>query len=269
MMKLVLALCLVSNGAFARSSASDEGFSPFLPGEIQGRPEQVTIAVKIVGKGMPCDIDDGPVVFPRFISEIDTKNEEGGGLRLETAPGKFAFDVLPSERKIEVLGSAGSVDLNADGKPDYLLPVYVRAKERRFTDSSQSTLVFLTTRSGFSAWMFRGLFPDGTYDLLTVGDGRSPVLLWSKILEDHGGKKVEDMQYDVRLFHLIRFGANGPELEDALDRRFPAFISHFWNSRRQNHRETELLSSDQKKGLLKLNLPQWEPIALKSGKKHK
>ncbi|HXB98352.1 MAG TPA: hypothetical protein VNZ54_09875 [bacterium] len=268
-------LCLLAVAAAASGHRMDwEDYGPFGPEETVGHPLTRTVAVQVKEKLMPCDVP-GQVQepYPRFV--LDMKTEKGGEdsfgqkglLRLETKRGKVAF-TLPLNGDLEIAWSeAVSADLNNDGAPDYLLRA---VRSLKTSDNPvQETLVFLSGPRGYAAWEIQADAEADYSDLLVRLKGNPGVfLLWSASIRDHGGQKVDVGDYLVNLYHLIGFQGQEPVLADDVDARFPMFISRFYNSRRQNHRETALLEPVQKKKLLALHRPSWSALALRKRAAH-
>ncbi len=181
-------------------------------------------------------------------------------------------DPLP-DLKLEIpdgaeVSAVYTADLNGDGQPDYVIP-YTQSTGDLLTQEEGSEsdrdenpygakgqcLLFLIS-SGRIMTAYNLDHAEMEEDAFVKGAGTDPVQFLSlRFLKDKDVKPK--YQYENLTFLLYRplvfTKAGEVKPPDAPDSRFPKFVSYVESSVRKNHKETKLLTEDQKKDLLQKN----------------
>jgi len=233
------------------AAAYDEDFGPYKDGEAV-HPFAATV-LEMGRHGT-----DGTQTFAAFGVKDDPRGltvmasgtgSDGTGyqtvLTVENAKGRKLFTSLPVKLS-NINPTAFAADLNGDGKTDFVLCFSNYSEE---DVKSGESFILLSKRKGFD-----GLQVNSTWDKNAFvdlkGDGKCELVCQTEI-QDHGGAAQNPLnKFYVLLFRVLGFQGNELVPMDPLDARYPKFVARFYSAERKNHKETQLLTADQKKALL-------------------
>jgi hypothetical protein len=266
---LVLFLALGVHSAFAMGDWYED-FGPYAENE---KPAPVTLEPLVARSrttlGCNTSAEYGLKNSPaQFLLKIDGSQDDQKKSKLViqlTQP-----DPLP-DLKLEIPDAADAysvytADLNGDGKPDYIIsyvhitPDQAQGKgsdedeDNSYQANGQNILFLMSSGNVMTAYSLNNcnLEEDG---FVKVPGSDQVQYVTLKIIKNHGVKPK--YKYHSLLFLLFRpvvFDKTGEvKPPDTQEPRFPKFVSFFENSDRKNHKETALLTADQKKDLLAKN----------------
>jgi hypothetical protein len=158
-----------------------------------------------------------------------------------------------------------TADLNGDARPDFVIPHVLQKQGTDGEDDLGAPEAVLLALSGKERYRFV-LARDVEFDeegfVSLLNDG---TVQWvhTRLLSKHPARsKYPERQV---LFYLHRlFYVRGDQLTagEGMDARFPKFVLYTPGTNRKNHKETRLLTADQKTALLAANpavLEEWSP----------
>lgn len=154
------------------------------------------------------------------------------------------------------LGAAVSADLNGDGIPDYVFPTFQSTQIDNHSedqDYSAGAGLLVLLSSGPKVWKayfipHTPLDPQAFLNL--KNDGRSWILQTAFLRDTGAVPKVKGDDLSFYLYQLLVVDKEGLRLDTVTDPRFPKFVCQASESLRKNHKETKLLTDEQKKKLL-------------------
>jgi len=158
-----------------------------------------------------------------------------------------------------------TADLNGDGKPDYVIPYVLNREEVPQEDVPGDLECVLFALSGPKVHRFTNVTgirfdEDGFISLLNDG-----AVQWvhTLFLAKHPARsKFADRKVYFYLHRLFYVRGDQLTAVEGMDARFPRFVLYSPGTSRKNHKETKLLTAEQKKALLEANpagMGEWLP----------
>ncbi len=159
-----------------------------------------------------------------------------------------------------------TADLNGDGKPDYVIPYVLNREEVPQEDVPGDLECVLFALSGPKVHRFTNVTgirfdEDGFISLLNDG-----AVQWvhTLFLAKHPARsKFADRKVYFYLHRLFYVRGDQLTVVEGMDARFPRFVLYTPGASRRNHKETKLLTAEQKKALLEANPAKTEEWAVK------
>jgi hypothetical protein len=140
-------------------------------------------------------------------------------------------------------GKVQHADLNADGKEDFVVRLEFGGCGLQ---AAFSQVVFVVSHADGYAFSTVNTYFARDADLVDLGDGRGRYVQASMVYGD-SETAADGKRHNYWVHTLLAFGKDGRTVvEDAADRRFPAWI---WYTEKPNHQLTKLLAEEQKRRL--------------------
>jgi len=209
----------------------------YLSGDKKGYPSIVFLAESRTG--------GSPVVRLRVVDEPDL-----GGWEITVLDRHGAALSLPTVNEMTTcLYTVYSADLNRDKRPDFLVNIMSGGGGLAGCGSVVTFLVSRETRYEPHSYYTFDFSPE---DLIRLKKGGPCYFIHSGLIHSGDEKTRDGRDHNFWVYQLLRFEKADMAQADADDPRFPKWV---WYTFKDNHRETALLTAEQKKRLFKQARP--------------
>lgn len=268
---MLIALMLVSNLTAQDYGGGDE-FGPFRDDE---KIEKVSLK--------PMDIISTAQTSPH---EQDQKlgflaDPQATAFQVTTSPSQAVFQMIRGKKKpvlqfsVDNVGyfSIYSADLNGDNLPDYVIEVYKNEDETSAQEEEdprgQSVLLLLSNHKSYKAYQIPGA-NFLSWGFVKLKSGADTQFLCHAQIRKNPFKETPERACLFHLYQLLNIHGAAAELDTTTDPRFPKFVCQDLGTLRKNHKETKLLTADEKKKILAEHPVQIVQIPVKAlSKKHR
>ncbi len=137
-------------------------------------------------------------------------------------------------------------DLNGDGQEDFIVRVWLGGCGTIYTFGGNIAFI-LSTNSGYRATTVQTLWSGTEYFVDLKGDGRCQ-FIHTSFVQGWPERSRDGKFHNYWVYNVLEIAGSRLLLTEKLDRRFPKWI---WYTHKPNHKDTTLLTSEQKERLWK------------------
>ena len=226
-------------------AAYSKAYAPFAPGK---EPARVPLRECALVREVISDKDQSPIIKVFAPSKtVQTplvkmqRSESGWDI---TVTGKAGATLLAHQDANDYVKQVYTADFNGDGVPDFLVNTWSSAAGLA---GEGSTAIFLLSDGGkYKAESFYS-FDFGPEDLIRLKRGGPCYFIHTQVI-DNGDEKRDGSHHNFWVYQLYRIDHARLVPADADSPQFPKWI---WYTFKDNHQETDQLTTEQKKRLLK------------------
>jgi hypothetical protein len=245
-----------------------ENFGPFTTAEQPGRVAWISCEPMKTGRDGAYLLEEFTLpkenlVFLSLRTRVDGSQESGVDFRLYPGNDRPGYEwSLPDIVSVRDVLTA---DLNRDGRPDFVFPLETRRRpgevDEDQPDPGRDVLFLLSSKRGHRFIRMEGVRYDEDGFVALREDGAIQWVHTTFIPRHSAQSRFEGRKiyfYLHRLFHV-----RGDDLapDEGMDSRFPRFVLYTPGTKRRNHKETGLLSDEEKKLLMeKYPVKRSEPV---------
>lgn len=257
--KISFALLLVIMSSCVNAQSFLKDYGPFQKGE---SPPSVPLTECILLKSQykaGDTVDDPSVLY--FVVPHDSKKRT---LKLEQPNGTNSYEsritVLDSKGRplsppatnemLRYVNSVKCADLNQDGQTDFIVNLWSGGCGLGAEGSTTTFLMSSGTRYVATNFYSFGFGPE---DILQLKKGGSCYFIHNAFIQNWDEKTKDGRDHSFWVYQLYRFKGSEMVKANGDDPRFPKWV---WYTIKENHRETDQLTTKQKKRLLKAHYAQ-------------
>lgn len=230
------------------AGAYPKAYAPFAPGK---EPPKVPLRECVLVRQTISDEGQSPMIQVFGVSKaaksplIQLQRSESGWSI--TMMGKDGAPLLaqPETSEMTYLPHVYTADLNGDGAPDFVVNIW--SGGCGIAGEGSTTTFLLSSGDKYNAQSFYG-FDFGLEDLIRLKRNGPCYFIHTQFIGNGSERTRDGAEHNFWVYQLYRIDRARLVCADADGPRFPRWI---WYTFKDNHRETDQLTSEQKSRLLK------------------